>query len=180
MGSGISPGKTSGILLRTYLPTDAPACKDLFEQLFEAHRHLYDDPSIGRRGPAHELRKLLRRSGARNTWVAIHNRRVIGLMGLLPHRTYGEVEPLVVDRSTRRRGVARELLVQALSEARRRRWTYLALRPVARNAVALRTFHTVGFTFLGQLELNLRLTERGRSALVPVPGPVIAGRRFQV
>lgn len=180
MRSRISSDKTSTLALRTYLPTDAPACKALFEQLFEAHRRLYNDPSIGRRGPAYELGRLLRRSGARNTWVATRGGRVVGLMGLLPHQRYGEVEPLVVDFRARRRGVARQLLLKALSEARRRRWKYLAVRPVARNAVALRTFHTVGFTFLGQVELNLRLTPTGRGALVPVPGPVLAGRRFQV
>jgi GNAT superfamily N-acetyltransferase len=101
-------------------------------------------------------------------------------MGLLPHRGYGEVEPVVVARGHRRQGVAYALLSRAIDEARRRNWRRLMIRPVARNAAAIRTFHAIGFTSLGLLELDFWTGKAGKGALVPVPGPRIAGRRFSV
>lgn len=173
-------GAESGVRVRTYRRTDASACERLFEELFETHRRLYADPTIGQGGSRRELRRHLKAAGPRSTFVASVEGQVVGFLGLRSHGGYGEVEPLVVTARMRGKGVAGLLLARAAKEGRRRHWRYLAIRPVARNVRAIRAFHASGFEFLAQLELDLRLERRGEKTLRRVPGPVIAGRRFTV
>lgn len=164
--------------VRRYGPTDAGQCSKLFLQLVEAHRTFYKDPTIGGSDPARSFRTRARGGRARNMWVAVESGRIVGLMGLLLHRGYGEVEPVVVAEFHRRRGVASLLIERAIAEARRRGWKRLTIRPVARNAAALRTFYSLGFRTLGHVELNMWLQEPGPFA--PLSGPKVAGRRFEV
>jgi GNAT superfamily N-acetyltransferase len=57
----------------------------------------------------------------------------------------GEVEPVVVTGARRQRGIGRSLIERVVTEASRRGYDYLAIRPVARNVTAIRTFYDVGF-----------------------------------
>ncbi|MDE1819811.1 MAG: GNAT family N-acetyltransferase [Euryarchaeota archaeon] len=163
--------------VRAYRPRDAKACVELFHQLTEVHRKLYDDPTIGSKDPARSFRAQLREHGPGNSWVAVHRGRVVGLTGLVPHRGWSLIEPVVVLEGFRRRGVARLLITTVVEEARRRHLDALLIKPVARNTAALRTFHALGFRALGQVELLMPL--RGKGWFKPVPGPTLAGRRFQ-
>ena len=164
--------------VRRYRPSDARACIELFSQLTEAHRILYHDPTIGSKDPARTFRAHLRETRGGGTWVAVERDQVIGLSGLIAHRGWGEAEPVVVLQGHRRRGVARALVHAVIEEARRRRYRVLTIKPVARNTVALRTFHALGFRTLGHIELDMPL--RGPGWFRPIPGPKIVGRRFSV
>jgi GNAT superfamily N-acetyltransferase len=108
--------------------------------------------------------------------VAIDSGRVVGLVGLIPHRGYGEVDPIVVTKDYRRRRIARKLLQTVVEEAQRRKWKVLTIKPVARNSVALRTFHAMGFRTLVNIELHMAL--KGSGWFVPRPGPRLAGKAF--
>jgi GNAT superfamily N-acetyltransferase len=100
---------------------------------------------------------------------------VVGLTGLIDG-TDGEVEPVVVA-SARREGIGR-LLVEAVVEAASGLGIrLLSVRPVARNADALRFFHRMGFGVLGHVEAFMDLTERSDRW---VPGETLAERDFEV
>jgi L-amino acid N-acyltransferase YncA len=164
--------------VRRYRPADSRECVELFRQLIEAHRLIYHDRTVGSEGPVRAWRAHIQEAGAQKTWVALQDGHVVGLVGLISRRGYGEAEPVVVAKGFRRRGVARRLLQTVIREARHRGWKFLAIKPVARNSVALRTFHALGFQVMGHLELELPLKWKGW--FVPKRGPTIAGRRFRL
>ena len=163
--------------VRRFRPADSRECVELFRQLTEAHRVIYHDRTIGSGSPVRAWRAHIRETGAQNTWVAVQDGHVVGLVGLISHRGYGEAEPIVVAKGFRRRGAARLLLQTVIREARHRKWKVLTIKPVARNSVALRTFHALGFQMMGHVELDFPL--KGKGWFVPKRGPTIAGRRFQ-
>lgn len=112
-------------------------------------------------------------------WVAVHGSRVIGLVGLLiktsPKQTEAEVEPIIVTREFRGRGVGERLLEKAIAEAVARGARLLAVKPLARNIKTIQFFHRHGFTFLGDVELFMSLSERSRK-----PGPRMFGCDFNM
>jgi GNAT superfamily N-acetyltransferase len=163
--------------VRHYRPGDLFAVSQLLEELAQAHRDFYRDPTIGSAAEQRSFRTRMLRNGPANIWVATEGRRVVGVAGLVPHRKYGELDPLVVAAGFRRRGVGQMLVRSVAVEAGRRGWKALTVKPVARNTVAIRTFHALGFRSLGHLELDLAL--KGTGWFVPQEGPTIAGRRFK-
>ena len=164
--------------MRKYRPSDRLAAVELFRQLTEAHRVIYHDPTIGSKDPARTFRAHLRETRGGGTWVAVHEGRIVGLVGLIPHDGWGEAEPVVTLGGFRRRGVARLLLRRVTAEARRRRYRMLTIKPVSRNASALRTFHALGFRTVGHVELDMRFGGTAKR-FRPVRGPLLAGRQFQ-
>ncbi len=88
-----------------------------------------------------------------------------------------EVEPIIVTRAVRSRGVGGRLLAHAIAEARRREIRFLGAKPVARNIEALTFFHDAGFATLGHLDVFLELSK-------PTPrewkdGVSVHGRRYR-
>jgi GNAT superfamily N-acetyltransferase len=73
------------------------------------------------------------------SWVAESRGGVIGLTGLFDRGASGEVEPVVVAESARNQGIGRMLISRVVEEARAHGYEYLAIRPVARNAVTFAT-----------------------------------------
>ena len=82
---------------------------------------------------------------------------VVGLTGLLGDGDETEIEPVVVSAAHRARGIGRRLLEHMLAEARARGATSVSIRPVARNALAIRRFHAAGFRILGHIEMFQKL-----------------------
>ena len=83
------------------------------------------------------------------TWVATEGDSIVGLAGLLWADDESTIEPVVVDRRRRRAGVGRTLIETAIDESRRRGAKYVNIKPIARNATAIRAFHDLGFRTLG-------------------------------
>jgi GNAT superfamily N-acetyltransferase len=80
--------------------------------------------------------------------------------GLFLHSpTRAEVEPIVVSKRLRGSGVGRALLDALVEAARAEGVQRVLVRPVARNAPAIRFFHAAGFDVLGHVDLQLELTE---------------------
>ena len=149
--------------IRPYEPSDYDACRALWHDLTQHHRDIYGDPTIGGDDPGSGFDTYREDPKLDAVWVAVDDDRVVGLTGLLLDGTEGEVEPVVIAPSHRSRGLGRRLLEHVIAEARARDLRSLSIRPVARNALALRRFHEAGFRLLGHVELFLPLDDKERS-----------------
>ena len=143
--------------IRQFEPADLEACRVLYAQLVEHHRDIYDDPSIGGDEPGSGFDDYLAIPTRVITWVVVDDGVIVGLSGLLWEDGEATVEPVVVDRDRRRSGVGRRLIETAIEESRRRGASDVNIKPVARNASAIRAFHQLGFQTLGHLQLFMSL-----------------------
>ena len=163
-------------LVREYEERDRDACRQLWAQLTQWHRDLYDDQSIGGDDPAGWFDRYLEEKQPVAVWVADLDGRVVGFTGALALEGLRyELEPIVVDAELRGRGIGDALARAVIERARSDRMRGVEVRPVARNSDAIRFFHAHGFDVLGQLELTLDLVrpERWRD------GERLAGRDFR-
>lgn len=139
--------------VRGYSPADIDACRSLWVELTEWHRTIYGSPSIGGEHPGGRFDEHLAHVGPANIWVAERDGAVVGMAGLIAHDEESELEPLVVTAVLRGRGIGRMLTEAVMLHAVEAGYQTLSVRPVARNAEAVRFFHAAGFTVLGHLEL---------------------------
>jgi GNAT superfamily N-acetyltransferase len=163
--------------VRKYESEDREQCRSLWRELTEWHREIYDDPRIGGEHPEDYFDKHLGKVGADNLWVATEGSNVVGLIGLMVVDDETEIEPLIVSRARRGKGIGKQLINRAIDEARKRGVKLLNIKPVARNAKTIRFLHRQGFTNLGYIELFIDLTDpSGRYNWKP--GPTIFGCDF--
>jgi len=114
-------------------------------------------------------------------WVAVHGSSVIGLVGLLIKSNpfskpiEAEVEPIIVTREFRGKGIGERLLEKAVAEARVRGARLVAVKPVARNIKTIQFLYKHGFTFVGDVKLFTDFSERSRK-----PGPRMFGCDFNM
>jgi N-acetylglutamate synthase-like GNAT family acetyltransferase len=160
------------IRIRPYHADDRDACARLWAQLVEHHRGLYDDESLGAGDPAAALDDYLRTARA---WVAEQGGRVVGLAGTIATDPKAELEPVVVDRNVRGRGVGRLLVEAAVADALVHGAQQVFVRPVARNAEAIRFFHACGLDVLTRVELATGL----RAGEAQPSDQQVAQRRFR-
>jgi GNAT superfamily N-acetyltransferase len=170
------PAAASGVVVRSYADGDYDAGRSLWAELTEYHRGIYGDPSIGGDDPGAGFDDYLAEPHRIGSWVAESGGLVIGLTGLFDRGPSGEVEPVVVAEAARNHGVARLLIGRVVEESRGRGYEYLAIRPVARNAAAIRRFHAARFTALGgHVDLTMDLAPRRHEWL---PGASLHGLDF--
>ncbi len=141
------------ITIRPYEEGDLAACRELWRELTERHREIYEDASIGGEDPGLAFDDYLARPELAGPWLAVAGAKVVGLAGLLVREGEAEIEPVVVRSDQRSRGVGTALIEFLIEEAKRRRVPYLSVRPVARNARAMACFHRAGFSVLGHVEM---------------------------
>jgi GNAT superfamily N-acetyltransferase len=163
--------------VRQFEPPDADACRRLWEELTEWHRQIFDSPEIGGENPGRAFDEHLAKIGPENVWVAELEGQVVGLAGLIPG-VESELEPVVVAERHRHRGIGRLLATAVITAARERGARTIQVRPVGRNAEAIRFFHALGFDILFNVELGLDLVERDRD--VWTSGECLAAREFRV
>ncbi len=166
------------VIIRHYSPEDLEACRGLWVQLTDWHRHIYDSPSIGGPDPGKQFDALLERVGPQRIWVVEASGRIVGMCGLIPGKSDAELEPIVVDSSYRGGGIGRRLALTALDAARAQDFRQMFTRPVARNDPAIHFFHGLGFDILGQIELVVDFAPIERQGWKP--GPRIAGKDFRL
>lgn len=149
------------VLVREYRSGDYPACRQLWVELTEHHRRIYEDGSVGGDDPGAGFDEYLTMPARAQSWVADLDGDVVGLTGLFDHGVSGEVEPVVVSEGFRHRGIGRALIDRVVEEATQRGYDYLSIRPVARNVAAIERFHQAGFRTLGaHVDLTMDLKER--------------------
>lgn len=166
------------LTIRQYGPADLEACRALWVELTEWHRRIYHDEAIGGPDPSHYFDEHLNKVGPTNLWVADVGGKVVGLTGLILSGSEGEIEPLVVNTSYRGRGIGRRLAEAAIRSARERGSRQLKVRPVGRNELAIRFFHSLGFDIIGQIELFMDFGQA--DAQTWTTREEIAGKRFRV
>ncbi len=165
------------VRVRPYAPADLDACRSLWVELTEWHREIYETLDIGGEEPGLLFDAHLERVGEGNVWVAEVGGEVVGLAGLIPDEQEPELEPLVVKEPYRGRGVGRRLVEAVIQAAREREARFLRVRPTARNHLALRVFHGLGFDILGHIELLMDFRDADRQRWEA--GPRIADRTFR-
>lgn len=149
--------------IRPYRPVDHRACRGLWAELTEHHGDLYDDPTIGGADAGVGFEEYLTRLDLTGLWVADHPEDgVVGMIGLLLKGRDGEVEPVVVTRRRRGRGIGTALLAHVAQVARRRGMTQLGVHPLSRNEMAIRCLHQAGYDALSSVTLTLNLDSRGQ------------------
>lgn len=148
------------LTIRRYHPADLDSCRSLWRDLTERHREIYGDPSIGGQEPEDFFDKHLRKIGAKNFWVAVVRGKVVGLLGMIIEEDEAEMEPVVVHGSHRGKGVGSALVATAVKEAMKLGVKYLDVRPVARNADAIKFFRERGFENIGRIELFMDFTDK--------------------
>ncbi len=150
------------IHIRQYSPADLEHCQDLWVELTQRHRDIYDDPSIGGDAPGLFFDKYLAQVGAERIWVADVDGEVVGLVGLMvdereADERVGVVEPIVVASAYQSRGIGRALLARMVEEAKKLGMRYLSVKPVARNLEAISLYHASGFQIMGEIEMVMEL-----------------------
>jgi GNAT superfamily N-acetyltransferase len=78
---------------------------------------------------------------------------VVGLVGLIFKGEEAEIEPLIVSKDYRGKGIGTKLIETVVSEAKKRRVRFLNVKPVARNVRAIKFLYNRGFQNLGHIDL---------------------------
>jgi ribosomal protein S18 acetylase RimI-like enzyme len=160
-------------MIRGYQPSDREQCRSLWRELTEWHRGIYQDPTIGGRHPEDYFDKHLAKVGPGRLWVAVHHSRVVGLVGLIVEENEAEIEPIIVSKAYRRRGIGNKLIQKVVSEAREMKLKFLNVEPVARNIDAVKFLYKQGFKNLGNIQLFISYSDYEWK-----PGPRIHGCEF--
>jgi GNAT superfamily N-acetyltransferase len=139
--------------IRNYEARDLEECRGLWRQLTDWHREIYQNETIGGEHPESHFDRHIAAVGPSQVWVAVHDSRAIGFVGLILKEGEAEVEPLIVSRTYRGRGVGKRLMEKVVAEARGRGVRYLNIRPVARNVKTIQFLRKQGFANVGFIEL---------------------------
>jgi len=160
-------------MIRKYQREDKEHCRALWRELTEWHREIYQDPTIGGEHPENYFDKHLAEVGPGRLWVAVHDSRVVGLVGLIVKGNEAEIEPLIVSKAYRRKGIGKQLIETVVSEACNKGVRFLNIGPVARNIKAIKFLYKQGFRNLGYIKLFMDLSKPAWKA-----GPEIFGCKF--
>ncbi|MBE1486038.1 GNAT family N-acetyltransferase [Plantactinospora soyae] len=162
--------------IRPYRPSDHRAGRQLWVELAEQHRELYDDPNFGGADPGAGFEEYLTRLDLSGVWVAEQpDAGVVGLIGLIMDGRVGRIEPVVVTARLRGQGIGRALLDEVAGQARRRGLARLTVKPQSRNVEALRCLRGAGYDVLSAIELTVEL----RSSPGTREGPIeLHGQQF--
>jgi GNAT superfamily N-acetyltransferase len=155
--------RAATVTIRAYRPTDHRDCRQLWAELAEEHRVLYDDaPAPDGVDPGAAFEEYLTRLDLSGMWVADDvGAGVVGLVGLILDGRAGEVEPVVVTAPRRGEGIGRALLGHVAEQARRRGLRQLTISPASRNVDAIRCLHAAGYSALASVTLAIDLNTRG-------------------
>ncbi len=142
-----------GLHVRKFNEEDLGVCRELWADLTQWHRDIYDDQKIGGLNPGSHFDKILAQIGPESIWVVEVEGEVVGMAGLIKQGVEGELEPLIVRTDHRRKGIGKGLVEVVRTAAIRNGIKLLSVRPVARNEIAIRFFHGLGFDVLGHIEM---------------------------
>lgn len=146
-------------MVRKYQIGDREQCRGLWRALTEWHREIYEDRTIGGEHPEDYFDEHLAKVGPDRLWVAIHDSEVVGLTGLIVKGEEAEIEPLIVSKAHRGKGIGKQLVKTVVSVVHNLGVRFLSVKPVARNVQAVRFFYRQGFKNLGHIELCLDFCE---------------------
>jgi len=160
------------LIIRQYQSSDLNACRELWQELTEYHRKIYNDPSIGGEHPELYFDEHLKKVGTEKIWVAEYESKVVGFTGLIVEGEEAEVEPLIVLHEYRNKGIGKALTDYCIEQAKKLNIRYLSVKPVARNESAIKYFYNAGFWSLGHIEMFMELPKQN-------PNKWKSGLKFQ-
>jgi GNAT superfamily N-acetyltransferase len=160
-------------VIRKYQDQDKERCRALWRELTEWHREIYQDPNIGGEHPENHFDKHLAQVGPDQLWVAVHDSRVVGLVGLMLKGEETEIEPLIVSKPYRNKGIGTRLIETVVSEVRKKGLKCLNIGPVARNVNTIKFLYKRGFKTLGYITLFIDFSNYPWKS-----GPEIFGCKF--
>lgn len=163
---------TEAITIRGYTDADFADARSLWADLTQHHRDIYRDQSIGGDDPGAPFAEHLTEVGRENLWIAELDGKVVGLVGLIQKGTSVEIEPVIVSRGARGRGVGRRLVQHVMAVATSAGAKEVTVRPVARNSDAIAFFTAMGLSTVGHVELFTLIDRPDRSW---IPGATIHG-----
>jgi GNAT superfamily N-acetyltransferase len=70
-----------------------------------------------------------------------------------------EIEPLIVSKAYRGKGIGQQLLETVISEAQKMGIRLLCIKPVARNVKTIKFLYEQGFKNLGEIELFMDFSD---------------------
>ena len=148
------------VVIRNYQNADREECRALWRELTEWHREIYQDPTIGGEHPELYFDKYLTNIRPAHVWVATLDSKTVGLIGLIIKEDEAEIEPLIVSKPYRRRGIGKQLIETAINEARKTGIKFLNIAPVARNVQTIKYVYNLGFQKLGFVQLFIDFTNK--------------------
>jgi GNAT superfamily N-acetyltransferase len=151
-----------GVTIRGYRPSDHNACRRLWAELTEHLQQLYGEQPAEDADLGAGFEEYLTQLNLSGMWVAEDAEvGVAGFVGLMLDGRAGEVDPVVVTRSLRGRGIGRALLARVADEASRRGLARLTVSPSVRDESALRALHAAGFGTVATVTLSYAVSGRG-------------------
>ncbi len=141
------------MVIRGYKSSDLEACRNLWAEMTQRHREIYDDSSIGGDDPGLEFDGHLSQVGPALIWVAEADQEVVGFVSLIHKGEEAEIEPIVVRSDVRGGGIGYQLVDHAVDEAGKLGVLCLSVNPVARNEAAISFFYDAGFRKMGHIQL---------------------------
>jgi N-acetylglutamate synthase-like GNAT family acetyltransferase len=140
--------------------------RNLWVELTQHHRDLYDDQSIGGDNPGLYFDKHLEKVGKDNIFFAKFDGQIVGLVGLQPLEQEGcyEVEPVVVLKEYRGKGVGGFMLEEIQIIAKARGVKYLSIKPELKNKKVVEFYYNSGFKTIGEIELFIDLQDNSTSS----------------
>ncbi len=150
--------KHETITIRCYREADRERCRGLWRELVEWHREIYADPTIGGERPEDFFERHLVKIGADHIWVAINSGNVVGFAALLVNDAEATLDPIVVSKGFRYKGVGTQLVLKVIDEARALGVKYLNVEPVVRNIEAIDFYRELGFINVGHVQLFMDFT----------------------
>ncbi len=166
--------------IRSYEEHDLEMCRELWVQLTEWHRDIYESPGIGGDNPGLQFDEQLDKVGSEQIWLAEVDGEVVGMTGLEPGIDEGtlQIEPLIVVPEARGSGVGKALVEHLIGVIKSKGQRDLNVRVVGRNSEAIRFYHEMGFDTIGYIELFLDTTPDAEQMWRE--GESLAGRSFRV
>ena len=148
------------VVIREYQDTDFDVCAALSRELAQHHAEIYDVPSIAMKDQAKWLDGLIHKEGYSGIWLVEVDGKISGFCGLFSYGEEGELEPVIVAKSSRNKGIGTRLIRHVVNEAKKRNIRYLSIRPVARNKDAIALFTRLGFNMVGYVDLFQDLSNK--------------------
>lgn len=140
--------------------------RELWFELTQHHRDLYDDQTIGGDNPGAKFDEHLEKVGNENIFFAELEGEIVGLVGLMKGSSEDswEVEPVVVLKAHRGQGVGKYLLQEIKKIAKARGIKYLSIKPVLKNKDVVKFYYNSGFQSIGDVELFIDLSNEQTSS----------------
>jgi GNAT superfamily N-acetyltransferase len=148
------------VTIRNYQEPDKEQCRRLWRELVEWHREIYQNPQIGGDHPENFFDRHLSLVGNEGIWIAETDSKVIGFIGLIVKEDEAEIEPIIVSKSFRHKGVGRQLVETVIREAKKKKMKHLNVSPVARNIQAIEFFYRLGFVNIGHVNMFIDLSNQ--------------------